>query len=165
MRLFLPSFFLLVAAIFHPLAVALACDGQAPVLELNLGPYDLSAPSIVSLGEWWLPRSSDHPNSLTPAKVRLELHPDEVSADWTLIAYFSYNVELGIPYSFQMLQSDWITQKENSGSGKLDWSNQCNSVGRSMFPHKKFSDSLVLTGAVSGTGFKSIKIRLWGSQN
>ncbi len=111
---------------------------------------------------WALPNQASSPNDLSSA--RFELHWIFISAigHWqaNLLFTFGSPPDYGIPFSFQVIK---FTDSHSSRDSLIvDWSNQCHSPGRSLFPGQSFSDVIDFTEYTDPVHSPADLISIWG---
>ncbi len=137
----------------------LGCTEQGPVL--NVGWDD---PYV-----WQLPLSVDRPKTLTEARFSVQLQePLGPGRPWTAIlrSYFPDPKPFGIPYTFEKMTLSWANAAQGAPSETLlDWTAECTSAGRSLFPGKQWTQELELPGTESLSTLDRVQLRVWGSRN
>ncbi len=148
------------AALSSEVALAVSgCLDQGPVLDAPwVDPYT-----------WRLPLSVDKPKVITEARFSIQLQePLGPGRPWTAIVrgYFPDPKPLGIPYTFEKLTVTWSTPAQPERTeALLDWSGECTSPGRSLFPGKQWSQEWDLPGTENLPALEEVQIRVWGSRN
>ena len=140
----------------HPVT---GCLDQGPVLDVAW-----SSPFV-----WRLPIASDRPSVLTEARLSVQLQePLSPGRPWTAVVrgYFPDPKPFGIPYTFERLALTWKAEAPEAQTEiLLDWSSDCTSPGRSLFPGKQWTQEVELQGTESLTTLEQVQLRLWGSRN
>jgi hypothetical protein len=136
------------------------CATQAPLIsppgwkEIQLA----TAPEI--LGEWPLPLSSEKPDVLTAARVRLTLLKDgKARLEFTFVDPKPY----GIPFTFQRAELLW-DGPDGPRSVSIDWSMGCAYAGRSLYPGQSWAVEMDLPDALADGTFEMLRFRLRGSR-
>lgn len=121
------------------------------------------------LGAWPLPRAPGNPDRLTAARASVETIPSlEKAPDggslWDLDVTFSYPTEgFGLFFTFQGILVEWRTPGQTERQARvLDWSEGCESPGRSLAPGGAWSVR-VPVGAPSRV--IDVRVSVYGSQN
>lgn len=142
-----------------------SCLDSAPLAKEEWRKLVLGAGSVF-LGEWRLPISASHPETLTHAFVRLYLQKKDGGSAWYLRADFEFLDPLpyGIPFTFQRLEFSWLGI-DGPRQAFIDWSEDCAGSGRSIFPGQKMSETVELKESGNFFVFESASFRLWGSRN
>jgi hypothetical protein len=150
-------------------AQELGCDGEAPLLtvrsiEFKVDPSSVRVPAF--LGEWRLPISPQDPQIVTAASVRVELLRSESGTRTVLWVGFSYASAnpWGLPFTFEKAELSWMSAGKRF-SKRMDWSQNCSSPGRSLFPHQTWHSEIELSSDENLWTLESPEFRLWGSQN
>lgn len=136
------------------------CQYESPLLYRHFEePLMVSDPR--PLGEWRLPLSAYRPEIITEARVLSQLKQNQATGKWTaeFLISFPDPKPYGIPFSFRKIELKW-RGSEGSQTFLLDWSDQCNNPGRSLFPGQRWAFSIPV-----GEALESLEIRLWGSRN
>jgi hypothetical protein len=69
---------------------------------------------------------------------------------------------VGLPFTFQQISLSWV-EDDAEKSETIDWSAECRSPGRSIFPGQKIEVTLKMSSqSLPAEGFR---LRLWGSRN
>jgi hypothetical protein len=141
------------------------CSGDEPLV---VGFASNNAPVVVPslFGEWQLPVSSQDPDVMTEARVRVELLSVPGGHGAILFMKFSFPDPLpwGIPFSLERAEFSWEIRGEKH-SALADWSGDCTGPGRSMFPGDTWSETLVLSEEAENLVFEHPVFRIWGSRN
>ena len=117
--------------------------------------------------EWRLPVSAEKPNQLTQARVSLTLLPPaNVGDPWKVRVKTSFPdpKPFGIPYSFEKIELRWSSSAESHHS-LIDWTLDCSSAGRSLFPGQSWSEDREIHGSEGQAVLDAPSFSLWGSRN
>ena len=137
------------------------CGHREPVLTQTLGFGGVS-------GVWRLALSADRPDLLTEARLSVIIRsPGGRNRSWTtqVEASFPDPKPFGIPYSFEKLELVWKDATGQAKSLLRDWSDECSSPGRSLFPGQRWLEELEMTGTEDLPELQGVEVRLWGSRN
>jgi hypothetical protein len=124
--------------------------------------------SSAGSGSWRLPLAPDRPDVLTHARFALSLkEPTRLERGWiaSIEVSFPDPKPFGIPFSFEKLELAWMDSQGAAKSALLDWSQECSSPGRSLYPGQRWSQEWELPGTEQGFQPGTVEIRLWGSRN
>jgi hypothetical protein len=142
-----------------------SCFGDQPLVTgYSVDEAPLIAPSF--MGEWRLPISSDDPDIITAALVRVDVLPktDDQGALLSMSFSFPDPYPLGLPFTFERAEFSWESHGKKY-TAQIDWSDDCSSPGRSMFPHDSWTASIDLSENSENLVFEHPVFRLWGSRN
>jgi hypothetical protein len=142
-----------------------SCLGDEPLVTgYSADEAPLTAPSF--MGEWKLPISAEDPDVITEARVHVDILPKADHSGAVLSLKFSFPdpFPLGLPFTFERAEFSWETHGKKHFA-QIDWSDDCSSPGRSMFPHDSWSASIDLSENSENLVFEHPVFRLWGSRN
>lgn len=156
------------ALLVSPLSTSLGsdCSSAQPLL---VGSVDYSiqldeTPRM--LGRWALPVSPERPDLITAAFVAVQLtrSPEKNGWEATLSFGFPDPKPYGIPFTFQKAEISWGPANARS-SMEIDWSAQCTSPGRSLFPRQNWLSTITLPASKNLAVPEAPVLRIWGSRN
>jgi len=145
------------------------CIDTAPLLRANWDTFPVEGDT--TLGTWQLPVSASQPDLLTEARLQasVSISPSAMGpgqCQLHLLFSFPDPKPYGIPFSFQKVRFTWNAPAPRSL--ELDWSDNCQGVGRSLFPGQSWSLSVEIpheSGAQAPCEFSDPELLLWGSRN
>ena len=149
------------------------CSNDSPLIERN---WEISTPSCqanslegVGEGTWFLPITPDRPDVITHARVQVKFVKPNEQANWVALVHFDFQdpKPYGIPFTFQRLKILWGAAggaPQPQHSAQIDWSEQCQYAGRSMFPGQSWDVSLELPDTRELCSIPSPVLRLWGAR-
>jgi len=141
------------------------CSGNGPLVVGYAESWEpVQAPSF--LGEWRLPVSSQAPDLMTEARVRVDLLRPANGKGALLSVNFSFPDPnpLGLPFTFERAELSWQSDG-TAHSAQLDWSQNCNNPGRSLYPHQSWTALIEISSDSQNLIFESPVFRIWGSRN
>ena len=143
------------------------CTGDEPLIDTQWEAVPFGGCGVATgPWEWPLPISFDHPDLLTAARVQVSVSKPSAFTNWKAKVHFTFNdpKPYGIPFTFQKMKLFFQTIKGES-SVEVDWSRQCEDVGRGMFPGQSFTASVDLPDTQDVCAFAGGELRVWGGRN